>query len=152
MASTALYTEAYTTLENELVNKSLQQWTDALKTRSETNHLPPGISPELWPSILGDFVEVVGKEQVVVGDDLRAQFSDPFAFVSEEQHNTSSSAAVQPKSIEEIQGILKIANKHKIPIWTISRGKNLGYGGAAPRVKVCTVSFILPGLGAKITT
>lgn len=31
-----------------------------------------------------------------------------------------------PKSIEEIQGVLQIANEYKIPVWTFSRGKNLG--------------------------
>jgi hypothetical protein len=30
---------------------------------------------------------------------------------------------------------VKWANKHKIPIFPISIGRNLGYGGAAPRVR-----------------
>ena len=138
MALTALYTQAYTALENELVNKSLQQWTSVLEKSPGTIHLPPGMSSGLWPSILAEFEDVVGKEHVVTADELRAQFSDPFAFVLEEQNNTTASAALQPKSVEEIQGVLKIANKHKIPLWTISRGRNLGYGGPAPRVKVCS--------------
>ncbi len=136
MGPTAPYTQAYTALENELVNKSLQQWICVLQNHRETNYLPPGVPPELWPSILVAFEDVVGKEHVITGDDLRAQFSDPFAFVSEEQNNTTASAAVQPRSVEDIQGILKVANKHTIPLWTISRGRNLGYGGPAPRVKV----------------
>ena len=28
-----------------------------------------------------------------------------------------------------------MANTHKLPLWPISRGKNFGYGGAAPRLK-----------------
>jgi FAD/FMN-containing dehydrogenase len=30
--------------------------------------------------------------------------------------------------------VLAVANKYAIPLWTFSRGKNLGYGGPAPRV------------------
>lgn len=44
------------------------------------------------------------------------------------------SAAVCPSSVEELRGALRIANAHGIPVWTFSRGKNLGYGGPAPRV------------------
>jgi UDP-N-acetylenolpyruvoylglucosamine reductase len=31
-----------------------------------------------------------------------------------------------PRNIEEIKAVLKIANDYKIPLWTFSRGKNLG--------------------------
>ena len=43
-----------------------------------------------------------------------------------------SSAAVAPIDVEEIQAIVRIANEFKIPLWPISRGKNFGYGSAAP--------------------
>ena len=42
------------------------------------------------------------------------------------------SAAVAPESVEQVQQIVRIAGAHKIPLWTISTGKNLGYGGSAP--------------------
>ena len=34
--------------------------------------------------------------------------------------------------MEQVQAVVKAANKHKIPLWTISTGKNLAYGGSAP--------------------
>jgi 4-cresol dehydrogenase (hydroxylating) flavoprotein subunit len=34
--------------------------------------------------------------------------------------------------VEEVQAVVRIASEHRIPIWPISRGKNLGYGGSAP--------------------
>ncbi len=40
-----------------------------------------------------------------------------------------------PASAEEVQAVVKLANQHRIPLWPISRGKNFGYGGAAPRLK-----------------
>lgn len=32
-----------------------------------------------------------------------------------------------PRSVEQVQGVIKIAREFKIPLWTFSRGKNLGY-------------------------
>ena len=33
---------------------------------------------------------------------------------------------ISPKSVEEIQGILKIANQYSVPLWVCSQGKNFG--------------------------
>jgi FAD/FMN-containing dehydrogenase len=44
------------------------------------------------------------------------------------------SAITYPSSVTEVQEIVKWANKFLIPIWPISIGRNIGYGGAAPRV------------------
>jgi 4-cresol dehydrogenase (hydroxylating) len=34
--------------------------------------------------------------------------------------------------VEQVQQIVRIANEHKVPLYPISTGKNLGYGGSAP--------------------
>ena len=39
-----------------------------------------------------------------------------------------------PERVEEIQEVVRIANRHGVPLWTISQGRNNGYGGPAPRV------------------
>ncbi len=44
------------------------------------------------------------------------------------------SAVVYPSTTPEVQSIARWANQHKIPIYPISMGRNVGYGGAAPRV------------------
>ena len=44
------------------------------------------------------------------------------------------SAIVYPASTEEVQAVVLWANKHTIPIYPISMGRNIGYGGAAARV------------------
>jgi FAD/FMN-containing dehydrogenase len=46
------------------------------------------------------------------------------------------SAMVNPKDTDEVQVVVRWANKHRIPIYPISIGRNLGYGGAAR-----TISF-----------
>src|SRR5690606_8039155 len=42
------------------------------------------------------------------------------------------SAAIAPASVEEVQAVLRIADEYRVPLWPISRGKNMGYGGSAP--------------------
>ena len=40
-----------------------------------------------------------------------------------------------PTTVEEIQEVLRVANEHKVPLWTHGTGRNNGYGGPAPRVR-----------------
>ena len=40
-----------------------------------------------------------------------------------------------PTTVEEIQEIVRVANEHKVPLWTHGQGRNNGYGGPAPRVR-----------------
>ena len=42
------------------------------------------------------------------------------------------SAAVTATTVEQVQGVVKICNEYGIPVWTISTGRNFGYGSAAP--------------------
>lgn len=41
---------------------------------------------------------------------------------------------VYPSNTPDVQVIVRWANKHKIPIYPMSMGRNIGYGGAAVRV------------------
>jgi 4-cresol dehydrogenase (hydroxylating) flavoprotein subunit len=65
-------------------------------------------------------------------DDLR-EFRDPFAHATWDDY--TASAVVMPETVEQIQEIVRIANRHKVPLWTHGQGRNNGYGGPAPRVK-----------------
>ena len=40
----------------------------------------------------------------------------------------------EAKTTEEVQEIVRIANRYGIPLYPISTGKNLGYGGSAPQL------------------
>ncbi|OQV05102.1 FAD binding domain-containing protein [Cladophialophora immunda] len=57
------------------------------------------------------------------------------AFHIVEQDELVSSGTVYPGSTEEVVHVVKWANEYEIPIYPISMGRNLGYGGAAARVK-----------------
>jgi 4-cresol dehydrogenase (hydroxylating) len=65
-------------------------------------------------------------------EDLR-EFRDPFAFETWDEY--TASAVVMPETVEQIQEIVRIANRHGVPLWTHGQGRNNGYGGPAPRVK-----------------
>ncbi|KAJ4421743.1 hypothetical protein N0V82_003587 [Gnomoniopsis sp. IMI 355080] len=44
------------------------------------------------------------------------------------------SALVHPRSAQDVQSIVQLCNEYIVPIWPISTGRNLAYGGSAPRV------------------
>jgi 4-cresol dehydrogenase (hydroxylating) len=85
-----------------------------------------------FDAALKAFEGVVGKGWVLATDDDRDAYSDLYAPGPESQW--PSSAAVAPSSAEEVQAIVRLANQYKTPLWPVSRGKNLGYGQAAPRL------------------
>jgi 4-cresol dehydrogenase (hydroxylating) len=122
--------------ENEITNKTLKAWSDSIEGLPAPIVLPPGITTDVWATILKQFQDILGDGNVVVGDQHQLNYTDPFTFVEDESEKRGSPAALLPTTVEHIQAILKVANEHKLPLWTFSRGKNLGYGGPAGRVKV----------------
>jgi FAD/FMN-containing dehydrogenase len=49
------------------------------------------------------------------------------------QHFVSCAVAA-PRDVPEVQEIMRLCNEFEIPVWPFSIGRNVGYGGAAPRV------------------
>ena len=94
--------------------------------------LPPRISPQQFDAALSAFAGAVGKDWVMASDADRDAYSDNYAPGPAEQW--PASAAVAPGSVEEVQAVVRLANEHKTPLWPVARGKNLGYGTAAPRM------------------
>ena len=45
---------------------------------------------------------------------------------------TSPRRSLTPTTVEEIQEIVRIANRYGVPLWTIGQGRNNGYGGPGP--------------------
>ncbi|MEU5264765.1 FAD-binding oxidoreductase [Amycolatopsis sp. NPDC021455] len=60
------------------------------------------------------------------------EFRDPFWILGSDDNDVA--AAVLPAGVEEVQAVVRIANEFKVPLWTVSTGRNYGYGGASPRV------------------
>ncbi|CAK7235012.1 hypothetical protein SCUCBS95973_009126 [Sporothrix curviconia] len=96
--------------------------------------LPPGVTKEVFDQAILDFSEAIGSENVFVGEGL-SHYVDPYDLAENDiVKRKLPSAAVCPSSVDEVRAVLSVATQHSIPLWTFSRGKNLGYGGPAPRV------------------
>jgi FAD/FMN-containing dehydrogenase len=94
--------------------------------------LPPGVSSKDFSDALKQFEEAVGKEWVFTSDEDVALYRDAYSPFMGEPDELVASAAVAPDAVEQVQKVVKIANSYKIPIYPVSTGKNLGYGGSAP--------------------
>lgn len=95
--------------------------------------LPPGMSATRFARALAAFEAIVGAPNVCRGGAALAPYFDPFAPV-EEVRAFAPSAALLPADVDEIRAILRVANAARVPLWTVSTGRNFAYGGAAPRL------------------
>ncbi|HEY7391245.1 MAG TPA: FAD-binding oxidoreductase [Bryobacteraceae bacterium] len=96
--------------------------------------LPPGVSARDFQTVLRQFEGVVGKEWVFSSDEDVELYRDSYSPFWHEPEDPVPSAAVAPDGVEQVQQIVRIANKFRVPLWTVSTGKNLAYGGSAPRL------------------
>ncbi|MBX5460344.1 MAG: FAD-binding oxidoreductase [Steroidobacteraceae bacterium] len=92
--------------------------------------LPPNVSPERFSKALDEFAAIIGKEWVLTSEEDRNTYLDPFAPGNADEH--ASAGAIAPQSTEEVQAVVRVANKYRIPLWPVSTGRNLAYGSAAP--------------------
>ena len=94
--------------------------------------LPPGVSQADFASAIAALEPVVGKEWVFTSDEDLDLYRDAYSPFLNEPEERIASAAVAPSSTEQVQQIVRIANRYHVPLYAISTGKNLGYGGSAP--------------------
>jgi hypothetical protein len=87
--------------------------------------LPPEIERDVFDNAIRMYKRAVGEDQVLQGDDL-TEYIDPYELQEAEGTRKMPSAAVRPKSIDELKEVLKVSNEFSIPVWTFSRGKNIG--------------------------
>lgn len=76
-----------------------------------------------------EFTSALGEDAVLTDAASLREFGDPYAPPA--WANPRPALAVQPASLEEVQAVVRIANEHRLALWTVSRGKNNGYGGSA---------------------
>jgi 4-cresol dehydrogenase (hydroxylating) len=91
------------------------------------------IRSSLSGSALASFEAAVGRQNVSTDQGVLGDYRDPFPF--DQRYDLQPAAVVTPASVEEVQAVVRVANEHRVPLWTISRGRNLGYGGGAPRIE-----------------
>lgn len=82
---------------------------------------------------LSDWARVLAPGHIMTGNDLE-QYNNCTS-----QTRRHISAALKPDTTEQLQEIVRIANRHEIPLYPVSTGKNWGFGGASPVVDHCVV-------------
>ncbi|KAI0907038.1 hypothetical protein F4823DRAFT_604387 [Ustulina deusta] len=110
-------------------------------TKQRTPVYPPGVEGSVFDKAVDELREQLGTDQVVLND---RPLEDGWYMEHPNTHDMMHvldqeelvpSAMVYPGSTEEVQQVVRWANKYCIPISPISMGRNFGYGGAAPRVR-----------------
>ncbi len=99
-------------------------------TDTTQSALPQGISPAQFEAALGQLRALLGPENVLTSEEDLAPYTKVMMSDADEKHMPG--AAVLATSVEQVQGVLKICNQFKTPVWPISTGRNFGYGSAAP--------------------
>ena len=94
--------------------------------------LPPGVSQSDFSAAIAAFEQAIGKAWVFTSDEDVGLYRDAYSPLRGEAGERLASAAVAPASVEEVQAIVRIAGRYKIPLYPISTGMNLTYGGSAP--------------------
>ncbi|MEP7311928.1 MAG: FAD-binding oxidoreductase [Pseudomonadota bacterium] len=97
--------------------------------------LPPGVSAARFAAAVSEFGAAVGKDWVFTSDEDLHPYRDHFSYIKDQPNELIPAAAVGPDSVEQVQSIVRIANKYKIPLYAISTGKNFAYGGPSPNVR-----------------
>ncbi len=94
--------------------------------------VPPGLKAKDFADAVKEFQAAVGKDWVFTSDEDVDLYRDAYSPFWDEPEERIASAAVAPDTVEEVQKVVRIANQYKVPIYPISTGRNLGYGGSAP--------------------
>src|SRR6185369_15790156 len=93
--------------------------------------VPPGITDGDLDRALAAIAAAIGDDKVAIDAESLLDFQDPFQFPG--SSTNIPSGVVSPTSTQDVQAVVRIANEYRVPLWPISRGKNNGYGGAAPQ-------------------
>src|SRR3990172_5187318 len=106
--------------------------------------IPPGVSEQDWADALQQFEAIVGREWLFTSDDDIALYRDAYSPVWGEPEERLVSAGIAPDTAEQVSQVVRVANRFRIPIFPISTGKNLGYGGSAPNLSGSVVIDLKP--------
>ncbi|MCB5425053.1 FAD-binding oxidoreductase [Altererythrobacter sp. CC-YST694] len=96
--------------------------------------LPPDLDAANFARFLEELRGAVGADWVWSSEDDLGPYRDSFSPVWNQAEERHASAAVAPADVEQVQAIVRIAGRYKVPLFPISTGKNFGYGGPSPNV------------------
>jgi 4-cresol dehydrogenase (hydroxylating) flavoprotein subunit len=92
--------------------------------------LPSGIREDVFARAIQEYRGLLGQTRVKTdAAALQPYLRNTVAEVGEPR---KPSAVLYPTSAKDVQGVMKVANRYKTPIWTYYGGENEGYGSATP--------------------
>lgn len=94
--------------------------------------LPPNVSSANFNRAIAAWKQAVGADWVFTSDEDVALYRDAYSPWWDEPDERKASAAVAPSTVEQVQAVVRTANQYRIPLYAISTGRNLAYGGSAP--------------------
>ena len=94
--------------------------------------LPPNVSSADFNRAIAAWKQTVGADWVFTSDEDVALYRDAYSPWWDEPEERKASAAVAPFTVEQVQAVVRTANQYRIPLYAISTGRNLAYGGSAP--------------------
>src|SRR5262245_12471176 len=105
-----------------------------MQPRSSTTHTGPATrtaspAPSAVSAMVTALGAVVGPEHLET--DLRALRAAATATFATRQ---GVAAIARPADRAEVQACVRLANRHRVPLYPISRGRNWGYGSRVPTI------------------
>jgi 4-cresol dehydrogenase (hydroxylating) len=92
--------------------------------------LPRGVSADQFARALERFRALLGEENVIAEPARLVPYGKIMMSAGNADHMPS--AALTATTVEQVQGIVRICNEFRVPVYPISTGRNFGYGSAAP--------------------
>jgi 4-cresol dehydrogenase (hydroxylating) len=92
--------------------------------------LAPAVSTTDYRRVVAEFQAIVGADWVFANDENLSAYRK--SYIPDPLHRHVAVGAVCPVTVEQVQAIVRVANRYRQPLWPISTGKNMGYGMACP--------------------
>jgi FAD/FMN-containing dehydrogenase len=94
--------------------------------------VPPKVSAATFADGIREMQSAVGADWVFTSEADVDLYRDAYSLFWDEPQERIASAAVAPSTLEEVQAVVRACHARRIPLYPISTGRNLGYGGSAP--------------------
>src|SRR5438128_2544353 len=85
-----------------------------------------GMTKTNFSAALGALRSIVGAEWVFADETAITPYKN--AIIPDVGGKHVPIGAVAPATVEQVQQIVEVANRYKMPLWPVSTGKNMGYG------------------------
>lgn len=109
---------------------SAMMGTAAMTPLAHARMLPESLDRDVFAAAVRELRAIVGDDWVFADEATTVSYRK--SFIPDLRGNHIPSGAVAPANVEQVQAILKVANRYKLPLWPVSTGHNMGYGMATP--------------------